>query len=56
MMVPSLFSTTDVREGIYVKLGDGTRLTHRFKRVRKNFIAGEHWMRRSITKNRMVRS
>lgn len=50
----SLFSD-EIREGVYLKIGDGTNMTHRFKMVRTGFIAGEHWSQKKITKNVVVR-
>ncbi len=34
------WSTLDAREGVVVKIGDGEKLTHRFKMVRPNFVRG----------------
>lgn len=53
MTSKSEFSNTSIKEGIYIKLGDGTNLTHRFKMVRQNFISGEHWNKNKIVKNTM---
>lgn len=39
---PSRWSTLDQREGVYVKVGDGVRLTHRFKMVRPGFEPGKY--------------
>lgn len=50
----SKFSTTTQREGVYIKVSDGARVTHRFKMVRKDFIAGEHWSGHSITRNQII--
>lgn len=50
---PSLFSTTDTREGVYVKIGNGKELTHRFKMVRPDFVQGCNWSKTSITKNKV---
>jgi atypical dual specificity phosphatase len=53
---PSRFSSTELREGIYVKVGDGRWVTHRFKMVRQGFIAGSHFSTRAdIVKNRLER-
>lgn len=51
----SKFASYALREGIYLKLGNGERLTHRFKMVRTGFIAGEHWSKQEITKNRKLK-
>jgi atypical dual specificity phosphatase len=51
---PSPFSSTDLREGIYVKVGDGQWVIDRFKMVRQGFIAGSHFSTRAdIIKNRL---
>jgi len=51
---PSQFSSTDLREGIYVKVGDGRWVTHRFKMVRQGFIAGSHFSTRpDVVKNKL---
>ncbi len=53
---PSPFSSKELREGIYVKVGDGRWVTHRFKMVRQGFIAGSHFsMRANIIKNKLER-
>jgi hypothetical protein len=51
---PSQFSSTDMREGVYVKVGDGRWVTHRFKMVRQGFITGSHFSTRTdIIKNKL---
>ena len=51
---PSQFSSTDLREGVYVKVGDGRWVTHRFKMVRQGFIAGSHFSTRpDVVKNKL---
>lgn len=48
----SPFSSTDMREGVYLKVGDGRWLTYRFKMVRRGFVAGSHFSTRAeIEKN-----
>lgn len=49
----SPFSTTDLREGVVVKVSDDKYLTHRFKMVRRGFIQGCHWNERALTKNKL---
>ena len=49
----SHFSSTAIREGVYVKVTDGRYVTHRFKMVRNGFIPGEHWSKKQITKNKL---
>lgn len=51
---PSLY-TNDRREGVYVKVSDGKVITNRYKMVRHDFIQGEHWSDRGITKNLVVK-
>jgi ATP-dependent RNA circularization protein (DNA/RNA ligase family) len=49
---PSLLSSTDKREGIYIKLVDDSGFVcGRYKMVRSNFIQGEHWSKRGLEKN-----
>ena len=49
---PSPYSSTERREGVYLKVGDGRWVTHRFKMVRSDFIAGSHFSTRAdIVKN-----
>jgi len=44
------------REGVYLSVcADKKSVTHRFKMVRSDFITGEHWSKRSIIKQPMVR-
>jgi atypical dual specificity phosphatase len=50
----SIYGT--VREGVYVTCSvDDTSLSHRFKMVRQDFIAGEHWSKKSITRQPSVK-
>lgn len=51
----SVFSTHK-REGIYIKVCDGERITHRFKMVRPGFIQGEHWNEKDMEKNKVIKS
>lgn len=39
------------REGVYVKVSDGTKVIKRLKMVRDDFIQGCHWSDKSITRN-----
>jgi atypical dual specificity phosphatase len=49
-------SSTALREGVYLKVGDKDWVTHRFKMVRQNFIAGEHFSTRGeIIKNKVIK-
>jgi RNA ligase len=52
----SEFSSTERIEGVYVKVGNGSQVTHRFKMVRPDFIAGEHWSESRLVKNRLRRA
>lgn len=49
----SPYSTKAKREGLYIKVGDGRWLTHRFKMVRVTFKQGQLWNERTINKNRV---
>lgn len=51
---PSAFSTTDRREGVYFKIGNGKIMTDRYKMVRADFVQGCHWNPEKITKNKVV--
>jgi RNA ligase len=53
MKEKSPFSTSDLREGVYVKVSDGRYMTDRFKWVRSDFIQGCHWSERKLTKNKL---
>lgn len=50
----SEFSSLDKREGIYIKISDNEKVTHRFKCVRHDFIQGGRWDHKKITKNRLA--
>jgi atypical dual specificity phosphatase len=54
MAEKSLFSTIDLREGIYIKVCDNETITYRFKWVRPDFIQGCHWSARRLTKNKLI--
>lgn len=41
------------REGVYIKVTDGTKIIKRFKMVRTDFEQGCHWSDTSITKNKL---
>jgi len=50
----SSFSSRDLREGAYIKVGDGRWVIYRFKMVRHGFIAGSHFSTRAdIIKNKL---
>lgn len=48
---PSPFSTKDRREGIFIKVSDGKRITHRFKMVRQGFTQGCNWNEHELVRN-----
>ena len=52
---PSLLSSTDKREGIYIKLVDDGFVSGRYKMVRSGFIQGEHWNKRGMETNKLIR-
>lgn len=41
------------REGVYVKVTDGIKITKRFKMVRSDFKQGCYWSDKSITRNKL---
>lgn len=45
--VPSTFGD-ERREGLYVKIGDDTRVTHRFKMVRPDFVRSQNFSRKTL--------
>jgi hypothetical protein len=49
----SLFVSGTPREGAYLKIGDGTWLTHRFKMVRPGFAQHEGWNEDVMRRNRL---
>lgn len=51
---PSPFTTTGHREGVYVKVSDGTYVTHRFKMIRSDFQQGALWSTKEIKRNTVV--
>lgn len=44
------------REGVYVKVSDGRKVTKRLKMVRTDFIQGCHWGKNKLTRNGIVDS
>lgn len=50
----SPFSTSDLREGIYIKVCDNEQVVARFKWVRQDFIQGGRWDIRKLTRNKTV--
>lgn len=53
--VNSPFSSTDLREGVYVKVSSKDDIIGRFKMVRSGFIQGHHWSDKQITKNGLAK-
>lgn len=49
------FSKNEKKEGIYLKACDGDFIVERLKMVRPNFIQGEHWNKKQLVKNGMVK-
>jgi atypical dual specificity phosphatase len=49
----SPFTTQGPREGVYVKISDGRRITHRFKMVRQGFVQGGLWSEVKLKKNKL---
>jgi RNA ligase len=51
----SPWSKDGVREGIYIKTNDATRIVFRAKMVREGFVQGEKWSDTSITRNKVIK-
>ena len=51
---PSPFSSTDRREGIYIKVSDGRYIVNRFKMVRSDFVQGCKWNEKCLKKNSLL--
>jgi len=51
---PSPFSSTDMREGLYFKIGDGKETTHRFKLLRPDYKTASDFTERGLIKNGLV--
>ncbi len=52
---PTTFSSTDLREGVYVKVStDQQFVTHRFKMIRSGFVQGSKWDEEKMTKNKLA--
>ena len=43
----------DLREGVYIKIGDGQRMTYRYKMVRPDYVRGKFWNPDKLTKNNL---
>lgn len=51
----SCFSSTEQREGIYIKVCDEEGwITHRFRMVRQGFERGKYWSKTEINKNSLI--
>jgi ATP-dependent RNA circularization protein (DNA/RNA ligase family) len=46
--------SNEEREGIYIKVSDENRVTHRFKMVREGFVQGSKWDDSKITRNKLA--
>ena len=46
---PSAYSSTEQREGIYLKVHDTQQITHRFKMRRPGFVPSEKWNPKKLT-------
>lgn len=49
----SPYSSTDKREGIFIKVTDGEKVVKRFKKIRDNFVQGGQWDSRMVHKNKL---
>ncbi len=47
---PALW-TNEKMEGLYLKVHDGTKVTARFKMVRPDFLRGQYWNPKQLSKN-----
>jgi atypical dual specificity phosphatase len=50
----SQYSTTDLREGVVVKVCDDDKVLHRFKMIRSDFVQGCNWNEEELTKNKLA--
>jgi len=50
---PTDFASKGLREGVYVKVTDGSTVTHRFKMVRQGFVQGGLWSEKKLQKNKL---
>jgi ATP-dependent RNA circularization protein (DNA/RNA ligase family) len=46
--------SNEEREGIYIKVSDENKITHRFKMVRSGFVQGSKWDDNKITRNKLA--
>ena len=51
----SAYAPGQEREGVYVKVGDGKYITHRWKMVRTDFVQGSQWNESVITRNKLAK-
>lgn len=49
--MPSIYSSTDLIEGVYIKIGDGNKITHRFKLLRDDYRRIDDFTERGLVKN-----
>ena len=49
----SAFSTTERKEGIYIKVSDHQKILHRFKMVRPDFKSDDNWNDKELTRNKL---
>lgn len=50
----SPFSSTDKREGLYFKIGNGLETTHRFKMLRQDYKTIDNFTERGLIKNGLI--
>lgn len=46
--------SSELREGIYLKIGDGHKVVNRFKMVRNDFVQGRYWNDSQLNKNIII--
>lgn len=49
----SSFSSTDLVEGLYLKVCDEVKVAHRFKLIRPGYVQGERWNAEKLTKQKL---
>jgi hypothetical protein len=51
---PSVWTSGSLVEGVYLKVYDDEKITHRFKMVRPDFTRGALWHPKEMTKNKLT--
>jgi hypothetical protein len=53
---PSRLTTKGNVEGVYIKVWDDEKVTHRFKMVRESFVRGALWDHKILKKNKLAKA